>query len=70
MSWLYNDINWLYDLSYEELIDYIVDLQARIDYLVYELDREKKKSYNKANKEFEENKAFISQLIESVVKKI
>lgn len=70
MSWLYNDINWLYDLSYEELIDYIVDLQARIDYLVYELDKEKKKSYNKTNKEFEENKVFISQLIESVVKKI
>ena len=55
MSYLYNDINWLYDLSYEELIDYIVDLQARIDYLVYELDK---------------NKVFISQLIESVVKKI
>lgn len=70
MSCLYNDINWLYDLSYEELIDYIVDLQARIDYLVYELDREKKKSYNKTNKEFEENKVLISRLIESVVKKI
>ena len=70
MSWLYNDINWLYDLSYEELIDYIVDLQTRIDYLVYEIDKEKKKSYNKKNKEFEENKVFISQLIESVVKKI
>lgn len=62
-------IEELYQLSYEELIDYILQLQIDINMLKYELDILKKRNTEKISKEYEENRNMIANIFKEVVNK-
>ena len=62
-------IEELYQLSYEELIDYILQLQIDINMLEYELDILKKRNTEKISKEYEENRNMIANIFKEVVNK-
>lgn len=62
-------IKELYSLDYEELIDYVLQLQIDIDMLEYKLDIIKKRETEKINKEYESNRNMIANIFKEVIKK-
>lgn len=61
-------IEELYLLDYEELIDYVLQLQIDIDVLEYKLDIIKKRETEKINKEYESNRNMIADIFKESVK--
>lgn len=61
-------MNWLYDLTYDELIDYIQDLWEEIDSLELKLQQEQRRLTDKINKDFEDNKKMVANIFKEVVK--
>lgn len=62
-------IEELYSLNYEELIDYVLQLQIDIDMLEYKLDIMKKQKTEKINKEYEDNRNMVATIFKEVIKK-
>ena len=62
-------IEELYSLNYEELIDYVLQLQIDIDMLEYRLDIMKKQKTEKINKEYENNRNMVATIFKEVIKK-
>lgn len=58
----------LSDLTYEELIDYILVLEKENDFLREELIKEKKKASNKINKDYEDNRNMIVNIFKNIIK--
>lgn len=61
-------IEELYSLNYEELIDYVLQLQIDIDMLEYKLDIMKKQRTEKINKEYEDNRNMVATIFKEVIK--
>ena len=61
-------IEELYSLNYEELIDYVLQLQIDIDMLEYRLDIMKKQKTEKINKEYENNRNMVATIFKEVIK--
>lgn len=61
-------IEELYSLNYEELIDYVLQLQIDIDMLEYKLDIMKKQKTEKINKEYEDNRNMVATIFKEVIK--
>lgn len=55
----------LLDCSYDELIDIILNLQYDIDTLEQTIDGLKEERTNKINKDFEDNKKMMKDILES-----
>lgn len=61
-------IEELYLLSYEELIDYVLQLQIDIDMLEYKLGIMKKRETEKINNEYENNRNMVATIFKEVIK--
>lgn len=61
-------IEELYSLNYEELIDYVLQLQIDINMLEYKLDIMKKQRTEKINKEYEDNRNMVATIFKEVIK--
>lgn len=61
-------IEELYSLNYEELIDYVLQLQIDINMLEYKLDIMKKQRTEKINKEYENNRNMVATIFKEVIK--
>lgn len=61
-------IEELYSLNYEELIDYVLQLQIDIDMLEYKLDIMKKQKTEKINREYEDNRNMVATIFKEVIK--
>lgn len=61
-------IEELYSLNYEELIDYVLQLQIDINMLEYKLDIMKKQKTEKINKEYEDNRNMVATIFKGVIK--
>lgn len=58
----------LSDLTYEELIDYILILEKENDFLKEQLKIEKEKLSNKINKDYEDNRNMIVNIFKNMIK--
>lgn len=58
----------LKDMTFEELIDYILTLEKENDFLKEELRKEKKKASNKINKDYEGNRNMIVNMFKNIIK--
>ena len=58
----------LSDLTFEELIDYILILEKENDFLKEELRKEQKKVSNKINKDYEDNRDMIVNMFKNIIK--
>jgi hypothetical protein len=58
----------LSDLTFEELIDYILVLEKENDFLKEELRKEQKKVSNKINKDYEDNRDMIVNMFKNIIK--
>lgn len=61
-------MNWLYDLTQDELIDYVLVLLDEIDSLELKLKQEQRRLNDKINKDFEDNKKMVANIFKEVVK--
>lgn len=61
-------MEYLYFMSKEELIEYILELNNIIDVLEYELKKEKDKNTKKINQEYEQNRELIANIFMGVLK--
>lgn len=61
-------MNWLYDLTQDELIDYVLVLLDEIDSLELKLKQEQQRLTDKINKDFEDNKKMVANIFKEVVK--
>lgn len=61
-------MNWLYDLTQDELIDYILVLLDDIDSLELKLKQEQRRLNDRINKDFEDNKKMVANIFKEVVK--
>ena len=61
-------IEELYLLNYEELIDYVLQLQKDIDMLEYKLNIIKKRETEKINNEYENNRNMVATIFKEVIK--
>lgn len=61
-------MEYLYFMSKEELIEYILELNNIIDVLEYELKKEKNKNTKKINQEYEQNRELIANIFMEVLK--
>lgn len=57
----------LSDLTFEELIDYILILEKENDFLKEQLRIEKEKLSNKINKDYEDNRNMIVNIFENMI---
>lgn len=57
----------LQDMTFEELIDYILILEKENDFLKEELRKERKKVTNKINKDYEDNRNMIVNIFKNVI---
>ena len=57
----------LKDMTFEELIDYILILEKENDYLKEQLRIEKEKLSNKINKDYEDNRNMIVNIFENMI---
>ena len=57
----------LQDMTFEELIDYILTLEKENDFLQEELRKERKKLTNKINKDYEDNRNMIVNIFKNVI---
>lgn len=66
----YLSLDDLYEMTYDELIDYILNVQY--DYMTLErkLINEEKKYIDKINKDYEDNRKMVANLLSSVVKEM
>jgi hypothetical protein len=55
-------------MTEEELIEYIFILENEVDFLREELRKEKKKTSDKINKDYEDNRNMIANIFKEVVK--
>lgn len=60
-------MNWLYEMSYEELIDYIKVLLIDIEDLTEQLKLSQKKMSDKITKDYEDNRGMIANIFKEVV---
>ncbi len=58
----------LKDMTFEELIDYILTLEKENDFLKEELRKEQKKVSNKINKDYEDNRDMIVNMFKNIIK--
>ena len=58
----------LKDMTFEELIDYILILEKENDFLKEELRKEREKLTNKINKDYEDNRDMIENIFKNVIK--
>lgn len=58
----------LQDMTFEELIDYILILEKENDFLKEELRKEREKLTNKINKDYEDNKDMIENIFKNIIK--
>jgi hypothetical protein len=58
----------LQDMTFEELIDYILILEKENDFLKEELRKEQKKVSNKINKDYEDNRDMIVNMFKNIIK--
>lgn len=58
----------LKDMTFEELIDYILILEKENDFLKEELRKERDKLTNKINKDYEDNRDMIENIFKNVIK--
>ena len=56
-------------MTEEELIEYIFILESEVDFLREELRKEKKKTSDKINKDYEDNRNMVVNIFKGVVKK-
>lgn len=61
-------MNWLYDLTQDELVDYVLVLLDEIDSLELKLKQEQQRLTDKINKDFEDNKEMVANIFKEVVK--
>lgn len=61
-------MNWLYDLTQDELVDYVLVLLDEIDSLELKLKQEQQRLADKINKDFEDNKKMVANIFKEVVK--
>lgn len=61
-------MNWLYDLTQDELVDYVLVLLDEIDSLELKLKQEQQRLTDKINKDFEDNKKMVANIFKEVVK--
>lgn len=61
-------MNWLYDLTQDELVDYVLVLLDEIDSLELKLKQEQQRLTDKINKDFEGNKKMVANIFKEVVK--
>lgn len=61
-------MEYLYFMSKEELIEYILELNNIIEVLEYELKKEKDKNTKKINQEYEQNRELIANIFMGVLK--
>lgn len=57
----------LKDMTFEELIDYILILEKENDFLKEELRKERKKVTNKINKDYEDNRNMIVNIFKNMI---
>lgn len=57
----------LYEFSQDELIDFIFSLYRKINRLDEEISNIKQKNNDKINKDFEDNKKLVSNLLTNIV---
>lgn len=57
----------LKDMTFEELIDYILTLEKENDFLKEELRKEQKKVSNKINKDYEDNRDMIVNIFKNII---
>lgn len=57
----------LKDMTFEELIDYILVLEKENDFLKEELRTEREKLTNKINKDYEDNKDMIINMFKNII---
>lgn len=57
----------LSDLTFEELIDYILILEKENDFLKEQLRIEKEKLSNKINKDYEDNRNMIENIFKNMI---
>lgn len=70
MDWLYGlSREDLYELSQEELIDYVVELWTDISKLERDLINAEQKLNDKINKDFEDNKKMVGRIFTEFVNK-
>lgn len=60
-------MNWLYEMSYEELIDYIKVLLIDIEDLTEQLKLSQKKMSDKITKDYEDNRDMIANIFKEIV---
>lgn len=58
----------LKDMTFEELIDYVLILEKENDFLKEELRKEREKLTNKINKDYEDNKDMIENIFKNIIK--
>lgn len=58
----------LKDMTFEELIDYILILEKENDFLKEELRTEQKKVSDKINKDYEDNRDMIVNMFKNIIK--
>ena len=61
-------MNWLYNLTQDELVDYVLVLWDEIDSLELKLKQEQQRLTDKINKDFEDNKKMVANIFREVVK--
>ena len=61
-------MNWLYDLTQDELVNYVLVLLDEIDSLELKLKQEQQRLTDKINKDFEDNKKMVANIFKEVVK--
>ena len=59
-------MNWLYDLTQDELVDYVLVLLDEIDSLELKLKQEQQRLTDKINKDFEDNKKMVANIFKEV----
>lgn len=62
-------MEWLYELDYDELIDYVIELWNDISNLERDLEKAQRELSDKIKKDFEDNKKMVSKVFTEFVNK-
>jgi hypothetical protein len=62
-------VEWLYELDYDELIDYVIELWNDISNLERDLEKTQSELSDKIKKDFEDNKKMVSKVFAEFVNK-
>lgn len=62
-------MEWLYELDYDELIDYVIELWNDISNLERDLEKAQRELSDKIKKDFEDNKKMVSKVFTEFINK-